>query len=55
MNTHVLLVDDNAARSRQRRRDMASAGLQVTSAFDEQQVAAAMKSDRVDVICCDLC
>ena len=53
MGTHVLLVDNNAVRSRKRRDDMASAGVQVTSAFDEQQVAEAMKSDRVDVICVD--
>lgn len=53
MGTHVLLVDNNPARSRQRRHDMISAGVRVTSAFDEQQAAEAMKSDRVDVICVD--
>jgi DNA-binding NtrC family response regulator len=53
MSTHVLLVDNNAARSRQRRHDMASAGVQVTNAFDEQQVAEAMDSVRIDVICVD--
>ena len=32
---------------------MASAGVQVTSAFDERQVAEAMESDLLDVICVD--
>ena len=37
MSTHVLLVDNNAARSRQRRHDMASAGVHVTSAFEHSR------------------
>jgi DNA-binding NtrC family response regulator len=53
MSTHVLLVDDNAARSRQRQDDMASAGVRVISAFEEQQAVEVLDSARIDVICID--
>ncbi len=53
MGTQVLLVDNDAARSNRRRNDLADAGVEVISAFEEQQAAEAMKSDRVDVICID--
>jgi DNA-binding NtrC family response regulator len=53
MGTQVLLVDNDAARSNRRRNDLAAAGVEVISAFEEQQAAEAMKSDRVDIICID--
>ena len=53
MGTHVLLVDNNLARSNERRDDVSVAGIEVSSAFDEQQAAEALKSDCVDVICLD--
>ena len=53
MGTQVLLVDNDAARSNRRRSDLASAGVEVITAFEEQQAAEAMKSDRVDIICID--
>ena len=53
MGTQVLLVDNDAARSNRRRNDLAAAGVEVITAFEEQQAAEAMKSDRVDVICID--
>jgi DNA-binding NtrC family response regulator len=53
MSTQVLLVDHDAARSDKRRKDLAAAGVEVISAFEEQQAAAALQSDHVDVICID--
>ncbi len=53
MSTQVLLVDNDARRSYKRRKDLAAAGVEVISAVEEQQAAAALKSDHVDVICID--
>jgi DNA-binding NtrC family response regulator len=53
MGTHVLLVDNNRARLNKRREDVTVAGIEVISAFDEQQAAEALKSAPVDVICID--
>ncbi len=53
MGTNVLLVDDNAARSDERRDDLVAAGVEVISAFEEHQAANALKSHPVDVVCID--
>ena len=53
METQVLLVDHNAARCNERRDDLAAAGVEAISAFEEEQAAEVLKCNRVDVVCID--
>ena len=53
MKAHVLLIDDNASRSAERRRYLVGAGAGVINACEERQAIEVMQSPRVDVVCID--
>jgi PleD family two-component response regulator len=53
MKAHVLLIDDNASRSAERRHYLVGAGLGVINACEERQAIEVMQSYRVDVVCID--
>jgi DNA-binding NtrC family response regulator len=53
MKTHVLLVDDNASRSAERRHYLVGAGVEVINACEVRQAIEVMQSHRVDVVCID--
>ena len=53
MKTHVLLVDDNASRSADRRHYLVGAGIEVINASEERQAIEVVQSHRVDVVCID--
>jgi len=53
MKAHVLLVDDNALRSANRRHYLVGAGLEVINASEERQAIEVVQSHRVDVVCID--
>ena len=49
----VLLIDHNAERCNERRNDLAAAGVEAISAFEEHQAASLRKSHRVYAVCID--
>ena len=51
MTTHVLLVDDNASRSAERRHYLAGAGVEVMNACEGHEAIEFIQSHRVDVVC----
>jgi len=53
MKAHVLLVDDNASRSEDRRQYLVGAGIEVINASEERQAIEVVQSHRVDVVCID--
>ena len=53
MKPQVLLVDDNASRSADRRQCLAGAGLEVINASEGCQAIEVVQSHRVDVVCID--
>ncbi len=53
MGTHVLLVDNNAARSADRQRFLASAGVKIIAVGDEYRAVEVINSGRVEVVCID--
>jgi len=53
MKARVLLVDDNASRSADRRQYLGGAGIEVINASGERQATEIVQSHRVDVVCID--
>ena len=53
MKAHVLLVDDNALRSANRRHYLVGGGVEVINASEERQAIEVVQSHRVDVVCID--
>ena len=53
MKAHVLLVDDNALRSANRRHYLVGGGVEVINASEERQAIEVVQCHRVDVVCID--
>jgi hypothetical protein len=53
MKTHVLLVDDNASRSADRRHYLVGGGVEVINACEERRAIEVVQSHRVGVVCID--
>jgi DNA-binding NtrC family response regulator len=53
MKAHVLLVDDNALRSANRRHYLVGGGVEIINASEERQAIEIVQSHRVDVVCID--
>jgi|SRR5271165_553191 hypothetical protein len=53
MKAHVLLIDDNASRSANRRQYLGGSEIEVMNASEERQAIEVVQSHRVDVVCID--